>query len=88
MKTREEAGQLVAEEDIYATKEGKLVGPDDPEANELVAAAGQATRDESAQKCGLKPGGEKKAEPAEKKTIDAEHVIGEGEPSQTKRKIT
>ena len=86
MKTREEAGQLVAEEDIYATKEGKLVGPDDPEANELVAAAGGVIRDKSAQKYGLK--GEKKAEGKGEKTKDAEHVIGEGEPAQVKRKIT
>lgn len=81
MKTREEGGQLVAEEAIYATKDGRLVGEDDPEANELVAAAGTAIREKSAQKYGLRGAKKESAK-------DAEHVIGEDQPSQTKRKIT
>lgn len=91
MKTREENGQLVADEAIYATKDGKLVGEGDPDANELVAAAGRPIRQKDAERYGLKGGKaeEPKAQPTE--TKDAEHVVGEGHgaaASQTKKKIT
>lgn len=57
MTLREENGELVADQSLYATRDGRLVAENDPEANVLVAAAGVPIRPKLVQLYGLKPTG-------------------------------
>lgn len=87
---------LVADEALYVTRDGRLVSEDDPEANELVSAAGRPISPKLVKRYGIKatgkakpPDEEPKAAPAateEKPTVETK-ALGEDRPTVTSRPL-
>jgi hypothetical protein len=90
---KEQSGSVVvADETVYATRDGRLVREDDPEANTLVASAGRPIPDKLVERYGIKATGAQpraKAEPEEKPAeAQPEKVLGESDrPSVTTRPV-
>jgi hypothetical protein len=83
-----ESGGLVAQETLCATRDGRVVPYDDPQANEVIAFAGRPIPEKIAARYGLKANA-KADTAAEPKPVEAEQpkALGEGLPTVTRRPL-